>query len=221
MKLISRRNNTLNVLMTLLVGILSVASLGADEVYLVSDPDNQMVAFAVGDIQQALSSKNHTPKITATLEQVPDDADLRIVLKVVGKADAGDSLKELKPEGFAIRRVQNGDQNTFWVYGSDAAGVMYGGLELAEVISIGDLEAIKDDQQNPYMSKRGTKFNIPLDLRTPSYTDMSDAGQQKHWPDVGVGVLDGLHRSPRSLSLQPHFVVEPTPVSLDGKSAGV
>ena len=25
---------------------------------------------------------------------------------------------------------------------------------------------------------RGTKFNIPLDLRTPSYTDMSDSAQQ-------------------------------------------
>ncbi len=27
------------------------------------------------------------------------------------------------------------------------------------------------------MERRGTKFNIPLDLRTPSYTDVSDVAQ--------------------------------------------
>jgi hypothetical protein len=31
--------------------------------------------------------------------------------------------------------------------------------------------------QNPYMQMRGTKFNIPLDARTPSYTDVCDAAQ--------------------------------------------
>ena len=35
-----------------------------------------------------------------------------------------------------------------------------------------------DTDRNPYMSMRGTKFNIPLDLRTPSYSDMSDSAQQ-------------------------------------------
>jgi hypothetical protein len=60
----------------------------------------------------------------------------------------------------------------------DEAGAMYGGLELAEQIRIGGLEGVRDTQRNPAMSLRGTKFNIPLDLRTPSYSDMSDAGQQ-------------------------------------------
>lgn len=31
--------------------------------------------------------------------------------------------------------------------------------------------------RNPYMEMRGTKHNIPLDVRTPSYTDPSDAAQ--------------------------------------------
>jgi hypothetical protein len=32
------------------------------------------------------------------------------------------------------------------------------------------------------MSMRGVKFNVPLDLRTPSYSDMSDAAQK----NIGV-----------------------------------
>ncbi|MHC4157546.1 MAG: carbohydrate-binding family 6 protein, partial [Planctomycetota bacterium] len=32
--------------------------------------------------------------------------------------------------------------------------------------------------RNPYMAMRGTKFNIPLDVRTPSYSDASDAAQK-------------------------------------------
>ena len=55
---------------------------------------------------------------------------------------------------------------------------MYGGLELAEVIRIAGLQAVEDVDQNPYMAMRGTKFNIPLDARTPSYTDVCDAAQQ-------------------------------------------
>jgi len=54
---------------------------------------------------------------------------------------------------------------------------MYGGLEVAEIIRVEGLAGIKDVDQNPYMAMRGTKFNCPLDVRTPSYTDVCDAAQ--------------------------------------------
>ena len=54
---------------------------------------------------------------------------------------------------------------------------MYGGLELAEQIRTRGVDGVVDTDRNPYMSLRGTKFNIPLDLRTPSYSDMSDSAQ--------------------------------------------
>jgi len=79
----------------------------------------------------------------------------------------------LEPEGFSIRKKQS----TIWVLGRDAAGLMYGGLELAEIIRVAGLDAVTDMDRNPYMSMRGTKFNIPLDVRTPSYTDVCDAAQ--------------------------------------------
>ncbi|MCF7848349.1 MAG: glycoside hydrolase family 20 zincin-like fold domain-containing protein [Kiritimatiellales bacterium] len=79
----------------------------------------------------------------------------------------------LKSEGFRI--VRKGDQ--IRITAIDAAGLMYGGLEVAELLREGGIKALKNALQNPYMQMRGTKFNAPLDLRTPSYTDVCDSAQ--------------------------------------------
>ena len=55
---------------------------------------------------------------------------------------------------------------------------MYGGLDLAEAIRLGTLATIKDADHEPFIVRRGLKFNIPLDARTPSYSDAGDAAQQ-------------------------------------------
>jgi hypothetical protein len=81
---------------------------------------------------------------------------------------------ELMPEGFRI----SCRENEIMVSAADAAGLMYGGLEVAELLGIGGEEAVKPKLHNPYLEMRGVKFNIPLDVRTPSYSDMGDAGQQ-------------------------------------------
>jgi hypothetical protein len=66
----------------------------------------------------------------------------------------------------------------WWVIGKDAAGAMYGGLELAEAVQLAHgLAGVTNRQTNPYLDKRGIKFNIPLDARTPSYSDDSDSAQ--------------------------------------------
>jgi hypothetical protein len=81
-------------------------------------------------------------------------------------------------EGFSIQRIKGKDTITIFVLGSDQAGLMYGGLELAEIIKLKGINSIENITKNPYMKKRGVKMNIPLDVRTPSYTDVSDAAQQ-------------------------------------------
>jgi hypothetical protein len=55
---------------------------------------------------------------------------------------------------------------------------MYGGLDIAEAIHLGTINNLSESDNRPYLERRGIKFNIPLDMRTPSYSDMSDAGQQ-------------------------------------------
>ena len=195
---------------SLLLSLLMVSLAGAADVSVVSDPNDEMAAFAVGDLQKALASRGHAMALSPTIKQVPADTKLRIVLAKLDEqvdtqldlvkqlAVVGGVPQGLKPEGFAIRHVQQDAQNTYWVLGADSAGVMYGGLEIAEIISANGLDAVKDDLQNAYMSKRGTKFNCPLDLRTPSYSDMSDAGQnniEQMWSwDFWKDYIDHLAR---------------------------
>lgn len=89
------------------------------------------------------------------------------------------SPKEIQPEGFSLQVKDD----KIGVIASDAAGLMYGGLELAEQIKVYGIESIKPMEQNPYMGMRGTKFNIPLDVRNPSYSDFCDAAQ-KNIPEM-------------------------------------
>lgn len=85
-----------------------------------------------------------------------------------------DAAADLKPEGFSIRRKGA----PFTVTGKDAAGAMYGGLDLAETIRSEGVAAVRPKQQNPYMPMRGIKFNIPLDARTPTYSAFGDATEK-------------------------------------------
>ncbi len=81
--------------------------------------------------------------------------------------------KGARPQSYAIRR--NG--NVVAALGADAEGAMYGGLDLAEKLRLGTLETTPGSDHAPHIEKRGIKFNIPLDARTPTYSDNSDAAQ--------------------------------------------
>lgn len=145
----------------------TVAAQPSEAVALIYDEGSPPAAFAAAEITDALEARG--------IDVLPPDAQparRRIVLTL-----APDTTT-LPPEGFQIRVAREADDTTVRVLGGDEAGVLYGGLEVAELIRIGGPERIRDDRQAPYMAMRGTKFNIPLDVRTPSYSDVSDAAQQ-------------------------------------------
>ncbi|TWT83345.1 hypothetical protein CA13_48100 [Planctomycetes bacterium CA13] len=83
----------------------------------------------------------------------------------------------IEPEGFRIQTTTIEEAKQVEIRAIDAAGLLYGGLEIAEVARTRGPEKIVDGIHNPYMAMRGTKFNIPLDVRSPSYTDVCDAAQ--------------------------------------------
>ncbi|MCL4178426.1 MAG: sulfatase-like hydrolase/transferase, partial [Verrucomicrobia bacterium] len=117
--------------------------------------------FAVQEIRRAAEARGMT---------LGDDASAtRIELTVGG----GDGVAQ----SYRIRVQSEGGRRVITVHGADAAGAMYGGLDIAEAIRTGTLDALKDSDHQPHIARRGIKFNIPLDLRTPSYTDCSDAAQ--------------------------------------------
>jgi hypothetical protein len=134
-----------------------------------------MTDFALDDLRNAFTSWGTEIKKTKL-----DDSDLVLLTKanlVKLKSKGGKYPKidfDLKSEGFVIKK----ENNNLWVVGADEPGLMYGTLELAEQIKLYGMDGIKETAQNPYMTARGVKFNVPLDVRTPTYTDPSEACQQ-------------------------------------------
>ncbi len=137
------------------------------------------IRFAAEDVQAALRAKGVTI-LTADPGRVSSQrAGVQIVITTVATSLTGQpAVTGLTTQGYAIRKVTTGSLSRWWAIGADAAGAMYGGLELAEAIQrAGHLNRVGDRQVNPHIVRRGIKFNIPLDARTPSYSDDSSSAQ--------------------------------------------
>ena len=170
----------------LLLFIISIVSANAETLSLFYNKDSGKVQFAVNEIDHVLKEKGIGSVSYSVSEPEKIRADqINIILISLNEKVASGIIKkagiknasELKEEGFIILRTGQG-QKTIYVLGYDEAGTMYGGLEVAEIIKVKGLDAVQNQLQNPYMKVRGTKFNIPLDMRSPTYTEPSDAAQK-------------------------------------------
>lgn len=150
---------------------------------------NSKVEFGISHLKKVVNANESDYKII--LSKLADKKTVRSIEKLGIQVNA-----KLQNEGFQIALSE--DRNTIAVLALDDAGLMYGTFELAEQIQVGGIEKVSDTFQNPYMKMRGTKFNIPLDVRTPSYSDVSDAGQKnivEMWNyDFWTEYIDSLAR---------------------------
>jgi len=167
------------------ITVFIIPATAKDNISLFYNNESMQAQFAVCEIQKAL--KIHGKQIVvhpfSTFKPSNDNEYRIVLLNITDNRDVGlfkdsgiSNTDELKNEGFIIRKWGD-NSKTIWIIGVDDAGVMYGGLEVAEIIMTQDIDAIKNQLQNPYMKVRGTKYNIPLDVRTPTYTEPSDAAQ--------------------------------------------
>lgn len=173
---------------------------------LVYDRGTAEIRFAAKQLHAAMEAAGHDVTQTPLGEQTPPEVDFRIVVATrsadwnQGVADSLTPALPVKPgsEAFSIRRVEKGNTTHIFVIGTDKAGAMYGGLELEELVRIGRLDEVKTTDQAPHFKMRGPKFNIPLDVRSPSYSDASDSAQyniETMWNiEFWKGYLDRLAR---------------------------
>ncbi len=149
----------------------------------INNPGHQL-SYAVNEIKKAGNERNYTVKLSSIIS---DNLSEEVVVRI--SSDSALSVKIAKDENlkwpgnlgwqcYAIRVVKMPDKKNIYILAGDQTGAMYGGLDIAEAIRIGTLNSITNSDNKPYLDRRGIKFNIPLDLRTPSYTDPSDAAQQ-------------------------------------------
>ena len=142
--------------------------------------------FAIGEVDAALRARGYqVVSYVAKTVRHEGPKDVRISFNdrsdpISRGASIGQTRRdkdEIRAEGFRLGRREDQDTIFLGVESIDPAGAMYGGLELAEQIRTRGIDGVVPTDRNPYMQMRGTKFNIPLDLRTPSYSDMSDSAQ--------------------------------------------
>ncbi len=83
-------------------------------------------------------------------------------------AQGGKPAAGLGEQAYALRTTTKPDLS-YWVLGGDAVGAMYGGLQIAENISVNGFSGSFDTEETPFLLHRGMKLNLPLDKRIPTY----------------------------------------------------
>jgi len=174
-----RRNRVVSGFVIVVALLLAGDAAAQTNTVVVFDGAIPAIRFAAGDVQAALRAKGVAVHTVAPDRLSTQSARAQIVITTADTSLAGQpSVSGLTTQGYAIRKVTAGTSSRWWAIGADAAGAMYGGLELAEAIRIdGSLSGVGDRQVNPFVLRRGIKFNIPLDARTPSYSDDSTSAQ--------------------------------------------
>ncbi len=120
--------------------------------------ETDTAAFAKSEIETALTENDMTVS----------DADAEWTITLAGVDDT------LPAEGY---RIEVADQ-TITVTGGDDNGLMYGGLEVAEQIALADsVKGVENTEDAPDIPKRGIRFNLPVDMRTPDYSAPGDSYQ--------------------------------------------
>jgi hypothetical protein len=174
---------------SLLLAACSCLALQAQPAVLFADRSVPPISFAASEIRRAMAAQGASLAEPAMENLAADKSALRFVIaggpgesqrlaQTLGVAP----LKATTPQAYSIRRQTRNGSTTIAVLGADSAGAMYGGLDVAEAIRLGRLRpgaaaAIADSDHTPHVERRGIKFNIPLDVRTPSYSDNSDSAQ--------------------------------------------
>lgn len=156
-----------------------------EEIALVWNHRLPQTEFAAKEIRLALETKGDAA-VSATLAELPQLTNrVCIVLAATGdearQASARLAVKPLvssAPQAYGVRKQVTGARTIYLVLGADAIGAMYGGLDVAEALRLGRLAELQESEHAPFIARRGIKFNIPLDARTPSYSDAGDAAQQ-------------------------------------------
>jgi hypothetical protein len=155
-------------------------------VAIVFEQSNNTYLFAAEELKKAIESAGYT----VTLENVENlsgnIADYRIILTCRGTQEVNRYLNQpgvspLPPsirEGYSTRKIVNGKRTDWYIIGFDKTGTMYGGLDLAQSVQGIGFAGLKNADKKPYLLSRGIKFNIPLDARTPTYSDNGDQAQK-------------------------------------------
>lgn len=175
------------------------------EIWLIGTAVSAQFDFAASEVKRALEKQGLSVVFKTWADASAPGSAPRIYLglasteaRMLLATHGGKALPATMGEQtFAVRAIAGA--KSYWALGGDAAGIIYGGLALADAIEWHGLAGVKDADGTPYIRRRGVKFNIPLDARTPSYSDNADAATHNVaavWDiEFWKRFLDGMARS--------------------------
>lgn len=153
------------------------------------DDTTATALFAASEADQAMQNRGYTVTEVPLTQIAAASSPVNVVIAVATpdllttlQAQGATTVGALKAQAFSIRITKSGSTTWYWALGGDATGAMYGGIELAERIRLDGVSGIASGDHSPYIQNRGIKFNFPIDVRTPSYSDDGDAA----WNNVEV-----------------------------------
>ena len=149
------------------------------------DNKSPLVKFGIDEIEAELIKKGITVASNEVSAFPDKTADISVLVTFQEK-EKENVCKLLgvnipvhkKSQSYSIRVKKEGAHRVFAVIAIDAIGAMYGTMDIAEAIRLGTLETLQDVDKEPFVENRGIKFNISLDMRSPTYSSFNDASQQ-------------------------------------------
>lgn len=148
----------------------------AETVGVFFDPKVEPIKFAAGDVKTALEKHGFTVSMLPVGSLKDSYADSKVVIALASDARAaslllrqgGGKVAKQGEQAFALRTTET-PKKSYWALGGDAAGAMYGGLQIAENIGFHKFKASYDTDESPAIVKRGIKLNLPLDQESRTY----------------------------------------------------
>ncbi len=136
---------------TFWMGLACPSGNGLAQTTIVFDQDSQPILFGVTRIEKALQ------KSRVSHEEINDSTGTTASRPGPSVAPSPADPTLIK-EGYIIRHKER----RVIITGADPVGAMYGALDVAEQISMGQsLETLADKKVNPHLTIRAIKFNLP------------------------------------------------------------
>ena len=177
---------------TLLILALATPVLAlAETVGVFFDANVAQIKFAAGDVKTALVSKNFTVEMLPLSALNAKYSNKKVVIALSSnidiinllKGESGTTSSELGAQAYTLRTTSKPNKS-YWVFGGDANGAMYGGLQIAENIVFHQFTNTYDSQESPAIVKRGIKLNLPLDKESTTYGKTNTSSKIAAIPNV-------------------------------------
>ncbi|MEI9943321.1 MAG: hypothetical protein WDN26_03800 [Chitinophagaceae bacterium] len=153
----------------------------AQGIHVNADNADEQILFGIKKIKIAATERKWTVWENKLTQNPKNDiifveiiADAAKAAKLV-EANKWKTAKSFDDQCYSIRISDNGKK--IYILAGESTGAMYGAFDVAEAIGANAVNQLKESDNIPYLKSRGIKFNLPLDLRTPTYSDPGDANQ--------------------------------------------